>query len=206
MTTSHNLFWYFFLIPIAAILFICYYFGIMEWKDIIIAFAVILGPISAVIITRRQDDARFIKERKLAIFRALIKERSNPLSVDFVTALNLIQIDFSDDKNVVAAWRSFSECRNSPVPDKDDMDAWALKIIEGNSKTDKLLFEIANVLGIRVNPFDIQTSYFPRAWNDEQKLNSEIKTLTLEVLQNKRSVSIKNTNNESEETKRDMTK
>jgi hypothetical protein len=174
-----------------------YYWVAMEWKDIIMSDAVIIGPIFAVIITRALDDQRFTKERKLAIFRALVKDRSNPLSYDFVSAFNSIQIEFADDNKVVRAWKTLSKSRNAAGPAKDDHEGWARKIAEWNSKTDELLFEIANALNIKVNPFDIQASYIPVAWGNEQQTNSQLKSLLLELLNNKRSLNIRHNSAEA---------
>jgi hypothetical protein len=168
-----------------------YYLPAMELKDIIMTDAVIIGPIIAVAITRMLDDERFTKDRKLAIFRSLVKDRSNPLSYDFVNAFNLIHIEFADDKDVIGAWKNLSDSRNSHAPNKEDNDGWQRKFQEWNSKTDKLLFEITKVLGIKVNPLDIQSSYIPIAWGNDQQTNSQIKSLLLELLNNKRAISIK---------------
>ncbi|WP_454780308.1 DUF6680 family protein [Legionella sp. WA2022007384] len=169
-----------------------YYWVMMEWKDIIMTAAVIIGPIVAVIIARTLDDEKFSKERKLEIFRALVKDRSNPLSYDFVNAFNLIQIEFSKDKQVIDAWKSLYNSRQEAGPAKDDHEGWGRKIAEWNSKTDRLLFEIATILDMKVNPFDIQASYIPVAWGNEQQLNSEIRALLLKLLKNEISLQIKN--------------
>lgn len=178
------------LLVIASIL-LRYYWVTLEWKDIIMTDAVIIGPVVAVVITRMLDNEKFEKERKLSIFRALVKDRSNPLSYDFVNAFNLIQIEFSNDTEVIKAWKSLSESRNAAGPAKDDSDGWSRKYAEWNGKTNQLLFEIAKALDIKVSPFDIQTSYFPRAWSDDQQINSEIRALLHQLLDNKRSISVK---------------
>ncbi len=163
----------------------------MEWKDIIMTAAVVIGPIFAVIIARNLDDEKFTKERKLGIFRALVKDRSNPLSYDFVNAFNLIQIEFAEDTAVINAWKSLYDSRNAAGPTKDDHEGWGRKNAEWNSMTDRLLFEIARTLNMNVNPFDIQASYIPVAWGNEQQMNIEIRKLLLQLLKNEISLSIK---------------
>ena len=183
---------FFSFILLTVLVLLHYYWVMMEWKDIIMTAAVIIGPIAAVIIARTLDDEKFSKERKLEIFRALVKDRSNPLSYDFVNAFNLIQIEFSKDKQVIDAWKSLYNSRQEAGPAKDDHEGWGRKIAEWNSKTDRLLFEIATILDMKVNPFDIQASYIPVAWGNEQQLNSEIRALLLKLLKNEISLQIKN--------------
>ena len=104
-----------------------------------------------------------------------MRDRSNQLSIEFVQAFNLIQIEFADSKEVVSAWKSLTESRNAAGPAKDDAEGWNRKTAEWNNKTDKLLFEITKVLKIEVNPLDIQGSYFPVGWNNELKKIYELR-------------------------------
>lgn len=180
-----------FLIILITTSIVLHYFWVkMDWKDIIMTIAVIIGPIVAVVITRYLDNKNFEKNRKLSIFRDLIKDRSDSLSYNFVNAFNLIQIEFSNDAKVIDAWKSVLECRNAPGP-QDDPEWWTRKNMEADQKINNMLFEMAKVLNIDLNPFDMQTSYFPRGWSDEKQINLKIRNLLHELLDNKGAISVK---------------
>lgn len=86
------------------------------------------------------------------------------------------------------------QSRNAAGPTKEDHEGWGRKIAEWNSKTDRLLFEIARTLNMDVNPFDIQASYIPVAWGNEQQMNIELRNLLLQLLKNEISLSINTVN------------
>lgn len=164
----------------------CLHYGVkMSWQDIIMASAVILGPIIAVLITRKQDEERFKRERKLMIFRALMKDRKNQLSYDFVSAINLIQVEFYEHVEVMAMWKDLYEALNSTErPAKEDLNAWQRKFEDWNKKTTKLLYAISKTLAIPMEQLDIQDSYKPEAWGENENTGSELKKLLLSILKN----------------------
>ena len=87
--------------------------------------AIVLGPIFAVIITRFIDSRRMARHRRLEIFRNLMASRSQPLSRDFVGALNLIEIEFHGRKNVIVAWRNLMDHFNTQISSqKDQQNIW----------------------------------------------------------------------------------
>lgn len=77
-----------------------------DWLTII---AIVIGPILAVQAQKRLESIRDRRSRQIFIFRTLMSTRATPLSKDHVTALNLIDMDFSEknkkEKPVVRAWR-----------------------------------------------------------------------------------------------------
>lgn len=107
------------------------------------------------------------KKESLQFFELLLKTEATSYLLILLT--HSIQIEFADNKKIIDAWKTLSESRNAAVPPPNDQEGWARKIAEWNSKTDKLLYEMATVLGIKVNPFDIQASYVPVAWGNEQQ-------------------------------------
>lgn len=73
--------------------------------------AIIVEPILALHIQRKLDHEREAKNRKLWIFKTLMSYRSTRLSPQFVQALNLIDVEFTDssEKAVRDAWK---ECQD----------------------------------------------------------------------------------------------
>ena len=71
--------------------------------------AILLGPIIAVLITRWVDNRRENNARRFDVFRMLMRNRTTPLSPEHVSAFNLVEIEFANDKGVMYAWRKLFE-------------------------------------------------------------------------------------------------
>ena len=75
---------------------------LFEWLTLA---AIFLGPIVAVFVTRWVDCLRERGQRRMDVFRTLMRTRRAPISGDHVGALNLIEIEFQNDVEVMAEWR-----------------------------------------------------------------------------------------------------
>lgn len=166
----------------------------MDWGDLSIVMATFLGPVVAIIMTRYMDNARAERDRKLYIFRMLMKDRRNGLSSDFVSALNLIEVEFHKDKKVVAAWKSLWESfchdridENDPLfADKHDKLAR-----ERTSKITKLLSEMGKVLNLPIEQLDIlDGGYAPEGWRVAEREQRELQAMFLSVLSGQSPISI----------------
>ena len=65
----------------------------MTTNEILTIAALLLGPLIAVQLTRRLDDKKEVRERKLSIFKTLMGTRAYTTSLDHVGALNRIDLD-----------------------------------------------------------------------------------------------------------------
>jgi hypothetical protein len=72
-------------------------------------FAIYYGPISALRIQRKLDEDREARNRKSLLFKTLMMYRATPLNLNFVQALNLIDVEFTGkgekEKAVRDAWK-----------------------------------------------------------------------------------------------------
>ena len=150
--------------------------------DIVTIIALILGPLVAVWIARGMEDRRAKHERRMSVFRALMSTRSNTLSFDHVSALNLVEIEFQDNPKVVEKWKVYFDDLGAEYPRREDekileglSDAeitrrqgnYDKRVIESRSKLlTKLLHEMAQVLGYeKIKVLEIlEGSYFPHGW------------------------------------------
>jgi len=64
--------------------------------------AVFLGPIFAVLVTPWVDNERLKQNRRMEVFRTLLRTRRIRLNPDHVGALNLVEIEFYGEKGVLA--------------------------------------------------------------------------------------------------------
>ena len=88
----------------------------MDITDIIMIFAVFLGPIFAVQIQKYIEIKRESRNRKLYIFHTLMSTRATTLSQNHVTALNMIDIAFYSDKEVISSWKIYYDhLSNKPL-------------------------------------------------------------------------------------------
>ena len=76
--------------------------------------ALFFGPLLAVYIGRKLDDRRLKRERRMDVFRSLMRTRRDNLSFDHVSALNLVEVEFQSDRKVIGAWKEYLDhlCQN----------------------------------------------------------------------------------------------
>ena len=72
----------------------------MTTIEIVTIVALVTGPVLAVLIARWMEYRRTRYERRMDIFRTLMRTRRSRLFLDHVSALNLVEIEFRDDNNV----------------------------------------------------------------------------------------------------------
>src|ERR1700683_4667288 len=69
--------------------------------------AVIAGPILAVLVTRYVDERRIKQTRRMNVFRTLMRTRKMRLSADHVGAINLVEIEFQGEQQVLVRWKEY---------------------------------------------------------------------------------------------------
>ncbi len=135
----------------------------MEYKDIIMTIAVILGPIAAVQIQKWLEQNRNKIERKLRIFKTLMSTRATRVSIEHVQSLNMIDIEFIDKgyEKVVTAWRNYNDHLSNG-------DAKSAIWMERNDDLFiELLFEMGKSLGYKFDKVMLRrTAYSPIAHGD----------------------------------------
>ena len=165
----------------------------MTLVDIFTICALMAGPVIAVLITRYLDEKREANRRKWEIFRNLMCFRKHPLSQGFVGSLNLLEVEFHDDKNVLAAWKSMYEhfCQEEPLAENHKKDFY--------DKRDKLraaiLQKVAFSLGIKLDSLDMfQSGYYPQGWDINESEELLMRKLLGEVLRGTRTFPVHLTN------------
>lgn len=148
----------------------------MEPKDYATIFALIAGPISAVIITlwyQKRSEKRSAKERLFAVLMA--HRRSNPPTIEWANALNLIDVVFEDHPVVVTKWRELYDLLNHPAAQINWGQVGHVRI--------ELLSEIALALGYRrLQQTDIDRFYMPQGHADQATMQAELQNEFLRVL------------------------
>lgn len=139
--------------------------------EILTIIAIFLGPIIAVQVQKYIESITEKKKRQLDIFRTLMATRAKSLSNEHVQALNLIDLEFSEDDSIINIWKEMLDnYRNYPVYDKEDSD-YQRKLDASNEKTVELkanlLYEMAKKLGFNFDKVLLKKgAYIPQAHSD----------------------------------------
>jgi len=158
----------------------------MDWIEIIMIAAVIIGPIAAVQIEKYLQRARDSKNRKEDIFKTLMATRGAVLSYDHVEALNRIDLEFSDNKKyrkVIDAWKEYFDNLRQRVTD-ENITVWSSK---NEELLADLLFEMGKALKYNFDKVLIKRNvYSPVGHANIERENQEIRKGLIEVLEGQR--------------------
>jgi hypothetical protein len=151
--------------------------------------AIVAGPIAAVIVTRKGDEARETRNRKSAVLTSLMRTRQARLSFDHVSALNLIQVEFYEDAQVQAAYSSYIANLNQAIP----VDPEAFKKFEEqrNDLFIDLLHAVGKHLGYGFDKRDlVKLAYGPIGWYEDENAVKMIRSMAMDLLSGKTSLSV----------------
>lgn len=145
-------------------------------KLIIETFAIILAPITAVWVGQKLHDKELRRNDKLAIFKTLMATR-NSWNLDSVRSLNIIEIVFSDNENVIKCWKEYYDKLCIQNPNETDYK----KIKDAQ---ESLLEAMANSLGYKdkVTLKTIQNPYFPLGMQQDTEMEREFKLCQLALI------------------------
>lgn len=129
--------------------------------------AIVAAPFAAVFAQRQIDLWRERHGRKLWIFKTLMATRGQTLSPDHVQALNMIDLEFTEDSEepVRAAWGEYRDHLNSFPREGDDLEA---RRAVWQQRTQDLLASLLEKMGkslrYKLDPVQIRKgAYFPEA-------------------------------------------
>jgi hypothetical protein len=146
----------------------------MHAVDII---AIILGPVVAVCITLWWEGRKDKRDAKERLFLTLMAHRrAMPPAIEWVNALNVIDVVFAEHAQVVQLWHDYySGLVNPPVNQNFQQREHPYLL---------MLSAMARALGYkRLEQTDIDKFYSPQAHADQQHLNWQCQTEWLRVLQ-----------------------
>lgn len=133
----------------------------MEWIMII---AVLVAPFLGVQCHTWLEDYREKRERMLRVFKTLMATRAASISADHVQALNMIDLEFNDEKhkNITLSWKKYLDhLGNFP---KDNENLHSMWLEKKNDLLAKLLEEMGKSLGYEFDEVHIKKGiYSPEA-------------------------------------------
>src|SRR3546814_1173640 len=107
-------------------------------SEILTLIAVIVGPIVAVVITLWVDGRRRDREQKIIVLRLLLATRHIPADPSFLTAINLIPVEFNARRDVMQAYNEFIEATRQRADGVND-DVIQLRSEEHTSELQSLM-------------------------------------------------------------------
>lgn len=153
----------------------------MKLSDWIMVFAVLLGPIIAVQLTRYLDKKNEERQRKLDLFRTLMATRAYSISWEHVNALNRIDVEFdrniTKEKAVLDAWKSYLDLLNDKTLTTEQWNVRRVDLFVD------LLHCVAKVLNYEFDKTHIKNSaYSPVAHGNTESENNEIRAGIIKIL------------------------
>jgi hypothetical protein len=143
-----------------------------EWISITVnGIAVLVSPIIAVIVSMIINDKNQKKKQQADIFKTLMTTRNRPATLDYVNAINSIDIFFYRNEEVRKALKELRE-EYSKAVDMQKVRNKQLKLIE----------EIAKCLNYYdITWENISEPYYPQWLIQEDKNTEEFKKMQLET-------------------------
>ena len=141
--------------------------------EIISIIAILLSPIIALFISNKLQAKNELRKEKISILKILMINRATANSIDYVNALNLIDIVFVDSKKVRESYRLLYESYNPQVYNFTKSQMMLTKLIEA----------IVKDIGYKekITWDTIQQPYIPIWLTNEIQTNSAIKECALAI-------------------------
>lgn len=152
--------------------------------------AIIVGPIMAVKVTRRHDDEKWRRDRRMAVLRDLMKTRGVRLDPVHVAALNVIELEFYGERLVQVAYKSYIRHLCSPLPMPDQQERYFEERFELFLD---LIQELGRSLGLAFDRGDIsRLAYSPVGWEQDQQMQRKNMALFADLLEGRRAINVLN--------------
>lgn len=146
----------------------------MEIISIINIIAIVVSPILALLITNWLQDKKTKRNEKLWILKTLMIQRASQKNIDYVNALNLIDIVFVDSPKVLETYKKLYKEYATSL-DLTNENNRALFVENTKRAETKLLETIINDIGYKdkITWDRIQQPYIPQWLVDESKARTE---------------------------------
>ena len=175
--------------------------NISDWLTII---AILAAPIVALQIQKYIEDRKETRTRKMQIFRTLMATRATRLDAKHIEALNMIDIEFFENKKITEAWKLLLDnFVNYPKDLKDPnyQVQLSLCVEKSNNLFINLLDEIAKSLNYTFDKVHLTRGiYIPKGQADYMMDQEFMRRAFVEVLSGARSIPIKVVNAAKDDT------
>lgn len=151
----------------------------------------ILGPAIGSYLVVRLEDYKSQRSRRMNIFVTLMRTRGQSLSFDHVNALNLIEVEFHNDKEVITAWKEYLGELSKPPLVNAAAEAISNRAEDRRKSLAKLIHKISKVLKFKIEQFDIfESNYTPQGWHDDEQQQKYLRMLLINLLSGTTSIPV----------------
>jgi hypothetical protein len=151
--------------------------------------ALFTGPIAAVQVAEYLRKKEEFRKRQIHVFRTLMATRTTNLHFKHVEAMNLVELEFYNERKVMDCWRLYRNHLDDQAYIKRDVPSWDN---DRNKLLIDLLYEMSISLGYSYDKSQIQKGvYYPAGYVDIENENKETRKLWLEVLRGQRQIPMK---------------
>lgn len=154
-----------------------------------VMFATVSGPLTAVLITIWLQRRAQKYDRRLDVFRAMMRSRRAMITPEWVGALNLVQVEFSDERDVMDAFTRLLDRYSDPAFQGTDAQRQT-----ANDNIDvaaaELLQKMATVLGINLRGADLRRAYLPQGWNSDDQELRRLRFGVFQLLSGQRAIKV----------------
>ena len=148
----------------------------MTISDWLVIAAMIIGPILAIQVQKFIEYRNLKRERKMYVFKTLMATRGTRLSPLHVEALNMIDIEFYDTNEVVAAWKLLLDNFYHYPTDRQD-PSYEAKLIACSEKSKDLLvdllYEISQVLNYKFDKVHLKRGCYTPVGHGEVEFEQQ---------------------------------
>lgn len=136
--------------------------------------AILFSPTIAVQVTERLNEKKRMVKRKLDIYRSLMKTRNTPFDAEHVYAINMIEVEFYNEQEIVKKLVDYIKFRRNIEP--TELEAFQKHSADGQDLLIELIHEIGTNLGYKKDKKELQANaYVPERWQTDyavSKLNA----------------------------------
>jgi hypothetical protein len=138
------------------------------------------APLAALWVQRKKDEDKALEDRRQAIFKALWVNRRRQFWVARIDALNMIEIEFMDEKKVLDAWQElFAHYARQAHPGLNNDQIFSQR----EELFATLLYEISLVLGYKFSRTHVRDNiYRPILHGQFDDIGIETRQLILNLL------------------------
>lgn len=175
-----------------------------DWLTLL---AIVIGPVIAIWAARYLAKKDQRDDRRMAIFRDLMRTRRTTLHPDHVGALNLVEIEFADDSQIISAWKRLFEhfgTTHSPRGHELTMEHMSVAVRAARERDFQhriaqerqellaiLLHAIAKRMNFRIEQLEVfKGGYTPQGWVDIEEEQRLIRQYAIDLYLGKRMVPV----------------
>lgn len=147
--------------------------------------AIIWGPIVAIKISQSHENTREKLRRQYDIFHTLIKTRRMVLSQDHVSSLNLVQIEFYGETEIISSYKKYIENLSTRTPQEINIQQKFFR--DREDLFFDLIHDMGKLLGFSLDKRELDKfAYVPQGWDNDETEIRAFRKLVIEVLTAKR--------------------